>query len=199
MSLLDLLAKCAFPNEKSKPRFVKLIDSFSDWEDKDRYSLRQLQFCLQNINDESKYPKLSALRNVVQSRMNSWPQSRELPKPRDVDPSRIDLEEVLDAKLSEFIEQVRYPSLLWTTRNFAVHELRHPGEGMDFGNGEPTPYYHELMHMPSGRETWELYFPTVLNSKLITDSSKNLRAEFLEKQVDILARFESKPDWYTGN
>jgi hypothetical protein len=139
LSLLDALARCASPNIKSnRERFVNLIDTYSQWSDTNRYSLQQLHFCLINIHDTSRYPTLPSLIQEVQTRLRQWTTENKLLLPKDVDPTRQELQSFIVGDIDKVIEKVRYPSLVWVIRNYAVHELSHPGGGMDFKIGNPS-------------------------------------------------------------
>lgn len=199
LSLLDTLARCAYPNtRKNRDRFVGLIDAYSQWSDRDRYSLRQLHFCLKDIQDPSKYPTLPNLLLEVQARLQRWPAELQLLFPKDVDPTRQELQSFIVGDIGRVIEKVRYPSLVWVIRNYAVHELSHPGGGMDFDIGRPDPYYHHLTQAETGQGSWELFFPVECISKLVADSATNLRLHLLQNKVNPWNSFVRKADWYTG-
>ena len=199
LSLLDALASCAYPSVKiNRNRFVSIIDTYSQWSDKDRYSLRQLYFCLNDIRDPSKYPTLPSLKQEVQARLGRWPAESQLLFPKDVDPTRQELQSFIVGDIDRVIEKVRYPSLVWVIRNYAVHELSHPGGGMDFDIGRPDPYYHQLTQFETGQRSWELFFPIEFISKLVTDSATNLQQHFLQNKVNPWTSFVRKANWYTG-
>jgi hypothetical protein len=152
LSLLDALARCAYPNMKiNRDRFVCLIDSFTQWSDKDRYSLQQLKFCLDDLPNSSKYPSFDDLMEEVNIRLQKWPEVNQFLFPKDVDPNPQELERFFSGGIEQKLEKVRYPSLVWVIRNYAVHELSHPGAGVDFHLHRPDPYYYHLTQIESGQ------------------------------------------------
>jgi hypothetical protein len=114
----------------------------------------------------------------------------------EVDPTSHELKSRLNSQLTRYIEPVRYPGLLWSLRNSAIHELREPGAGFDFELMEPAPYYHTLTHSDLTTRTWELYFPTELLSHLISRGAANLKLRFERDDVDPWGAFPYDPRWY---
>lgn len=236
-SLLDTLSNCAFPTIRSnRSRFINLIDDFSGWPDKDRYSLQQLKYCLEDIQTLSKYSFLPNLISEVNSRLQQWPKELRILFPNEVDPNLqellpsivgdidIDVDLNLQVTLPSIvgdiendvdprcqglqpsivediirkIDKVRYPSLVWVVRNFGVHELSHPGGGVDFEIEQTSPYYHHLINYESQRESWELYFPIEFVSKLVKDIASNLQQHFLQNNINPYNSFDYRDDWYKG-
>lgn len=112
------------------------------------------------MTNPSAYPGYNALAQEIQARMQSWPAPGEIVFAKDIDPTISDLSPLLSNQLKEFIEPVRYPSLVWKLRNYVIHEGRNPGEGVDLELGDTSPYYHHLTHIDGITRTWELYFLT---------------------------------------
>ena len=199
LSLLDILARCAFPNAKTnRDRFVMTIDSYSTWQTKERYGLLQLRHRIANIRDPLNYSTLPDLERDIQARIIRWPAHSTLVFPDDVDPTRQELQPYFSDDLEKLLESVRYPGLLWTIRNYAVHELRHPGGGMDFELGRPEPYYHGLKWDETGKYTWELFFPIAFIAKLVADCATNLKRHCLMTMTTPWNSFPLRPDWYAG-
>ena len=197
LSLLDALSHVAHPNiRQNRQRFVALIDEYAQWELSSTYSLRQLALRLADVSIPAQYPGLHLLAAEVNARMQQWPQASQLILASQIDPSATDLKALLNAQLAELIEPVRYTNLLWRVRNFAVHELRDPGWGSDFQLGQPSPYYHTLIHVDGLTTTWELYFPNELLADLISRSSGNLKARLLRDDIDPWSAFPYNPKWY---
>ena len=197
ISLLDALSRCAHPSTRgNRARFVTLIDDYAQWGLSSTYSLRQLALRLADASNPSAYPGHQALSQDIQSRMQSWPAPGAIVFPGDVDPSATDIGALLSKQLMQFIEPVRYPSLLWKLRNFVIHEVRHPGEGVDFQLGIPSPYYHHLTHADGIAQTWELYFPNELISHLLTSCASNLSARLTRDDIDPWLAFPYTVKWY---
>lgn len=197
LTLLDTISRAAFPKFRSnKKRFVSLIDQYSDWTLAHRYSLRQFHLLLEDIDDNVAIPGIDALRSEITERIARWPSESKLIFPEDVDPHRDDLSHLLTPVLNKRAEKVRFPSLLWKLRNFAIHELRNPGAGFDFELPDPTPYYHKLTHIDGITKTWELYFPNRLLSHLSKTCIENLEANFYKSDIDPWVSFPYDPRWY---
>ncbi len=197
LSLLDTLAKCAFPKEKgNRKRFTSLIDSYSHWQDKDRVSLIQLKYLL----DKSDCEEHLELKKEVNDRISKWPYGRFL-RPAECDPLVTDLLKFQSAKNKEMLEKTRYAALLWTIRNIAVHEFRDAGHGMPLSNDNSTPYYHgfdRLRRDGIGYEdgTWELYFPWQVISGLVSTCLENLKAHCEEQSINPYDSFDFGPSWF---
>ncbi|HKZ03762.1 MAG TPA: hypothetical protein VJ180_16080 [Pyrinomonadaceae bacterium] len=133
LSILDALSHVAHPNiRQNRQRFAALIDEYAQWELSSTFSLRQLALRLGDVSTPAQYPGLQPLLAEVTARMRKWPQESLLILARQIDPSATDLKALLNAQLAELIEPVRYTNLLWRVRNFAIHELRDPGQGFNF-------------------------------------------------------------------
>lgn len=197
ISILDTLSRCAHPNIRgNRLRFVALIDGYAQWSLSSTFSLRQLSLRLDEITNPSLYLGFSDLKQDIKSRMQSWPAPGEIIFPNDIDPTLSDLNKFLTQQLAKFIEPVRYPNLLWTLRNYAIHEGRSPGYGVDFDLGDPSPYYHSLIHADEITRTWELFFPNELLTYLLGRCVVNLKARFLRDDVDPWLAFPYKTKWF---
>ncbi len=197
ISLLDALSRCAHPSiGKNRQRFVALIDDYAQWTLSSAFSLRQLSLRLAEITNPSAYPGFQALSQEIQSRMQSWPAPKTIVLADRVDPTTTDLAPLLTKQLSGFIEPVRYPRLLWSLRNYVIHEVRDPGEGADFELGVTSPYYHSNTRADGITQTWELYFPPELLSYLLTRCANNLSARLRRDDIDPFDAFPYDPKWY---
>jgi len=177
-------------------RFVALIDGYAQWSLSSTLSLRQLSLRLDEIANPSSCPGFNALKQDILSRMQSWPAPGEIVFPKDIDPTLSDLSKLLTQQLTKLIEPVRYPNLLWTLRNYAIHEGRAPGYGVDFDLGDHSPYYHSLTHADGITKTWELSFPNELLSHLLNRCAANLNARFIRDDIDPWLAFPYKSKWF---
>lgn len=194
--LLDVLSKSALPGvQGNRKRFVKLIDTFSGWPDVNRYSIRQLQLLLKENRSKIESSMLEGFVNEIDRRIQQWPFEKEILLPCKVGPTVEEIGEFIDKEIENKIEVVRYPSLIWTVRNFAIHEMRHPGRGIDLELDHKSPYYHHFTWSDPPRGTWELYFPNGFISKLVADCTINLKKHFLEKDINPWEGFDSLDDW----
>ena len=197
LSILDTLGKCAFPNERSnRKRFLGLIDSFSKWPDKDRISLIQLKYLL----DKSLPQEHLDLKKEVNDRISKWPYGIIL-RPAECDPLATDLLKFQNTKNKEMIKKTRYAALLWTIRNFAVHEFRDAGHGIPLSDNNSTPYYHGFDRLQRDGigyedETWELYFPWQFISDLVFICLDNLKNYCKDKFINPYDAFNFGPSWF---
>jgi len=194
LSLLDTLARCARPTEKSnRNRFVNFIDSYSDWVHKDRVSLPQLRYLL---SDEPKAIKCEQLLREVESRLSRWGYGKIL-RPEEADPLSKDLDRFNQGKCENLIERARYASLLWTMRNFAVHEFRDPGQGWSISDDNTSPYYHGHLNSPSNQHSWELYIPCEVISMLVLSCSEGLKRCFARETRNPYDSFSFGSSWFS--
>ena len=197
LALLDAVSRVANPTIKiNRDRFIQLIGQYANWELSDCYSLRQLSILLSEPNAVALRPHIDGLINEINKRMQKFPPPASLVNANDIDPSASDLESLLTSAIKDFIEPVRYPHLLWTLRNFIIHELREPGRGIDFGLGKAFPYYHEII-VDSGERTWELFIPTEVFTTILTNAANNLQKHLIEIDRNPWAAFPYNSKWYS--
>jgi hypothetical protein len=193
VSLLDALAKYANPGIRgNRKRFIKLIDDYSNWPFRDHISIPQLDLliafnCLSNECKE--------LKGFLKSRLAKWPPSQIVRPESDIEKCKLSKlcrqYGCAEKVIHKCIEQCRYPSLLYKLRNYAVHEMRAPGEGIQLSNDNSTPYYHGMINS----NTWELVIPTEVIISIIESSAGSLKQEFLKKDVNPYKRLPLKSVW----
>lgn len=190
LSLLDMLSKCAFPNEvKNRKRFVRLIDCYSDWKYKDYVSLSQLRCIL------IKKGVCQKLRSEIEKRINNLVKG-EIHRPEKADITIQELANFKCTKCEKLIEDARYSSLLWQMRNYALHEFRRVGRGMaSISSNHSTPFIHELQEL-NGSVSWELYIPSNVISQITQNSSNNLEQKFRTEARDPYDAFSYGSNWY---
>lgn len=202
LSLLDTLSLFAYPNEyDNKKRFIKLIDNYSDWQDKNRISLIQLQHLLKRIKISSlKYDELC---KKVNSRIDQWENGR-VYRAADVDLSITELNKYRDGQTDCLIDVTRYPVLLWLLRNWLVHSFIKPGFGMDVSSDKTTPYYHGMYHSieamnnnDKSQKTWELVISPQLVLNLIKSSAQNLQIYFRKNSINPYDRSPFAECWFS--
>jgi len=190
LALLDTLSKCAFPemgNGEGGHRFVRLIDEYSGWAAKDRVSLPELKLVLereQGMADGSLYAD-------VTRRLSTWipPQ---ITRP-DADPFSWELQ--ADSRdEQESVRKCMYKELIYTLRNYCLHEFRTPGNAMPLSNDDSTPYYHWL----SGGDRWELYISVRVISNLVRGCCVRLRAALEEAGRSPYDSYDFGPGWVRG-
>ena len=191
LSLLDMLAKCAFPEVTgNRKRFVDVIDHYSAWKYKDYVSLTQLQYLL-----AEKHGVCLDLKTEVESRLNKRTRSG-IRRSSEEDPQVSDLSRFAQSECSKLIKKARYASLLWDMRNFAIHEFRPPGKGWALSSDNSTPYYHGLLDMDSGVRSWELYVSPEVISTIVASCVDNLKEEFQQKKRNPYNSFAFGSSWF---
>lgn len=178
VSLIDTLSKCAFPELKNKnrERFVKLIDTYYDWDDKNRVSLPELSSLLKNCPEKTKCRELE---KEVEVRLSNWEYGVVHPA-RNVDPLADELKAIHVCCNNEIIEKARYASILWKLRNFVMHEHRNPYKD-GFGIAKDCEYMGSLS-TKSGIFVWELKIPVEVISEIAKKCSENLKTYFNKEQ-----------------
>jgi hypothetical protein len=189
VTLLDCLSRSGFPHltRKNKCRFVKFINTCSDWNDKDRVSVPQLKLLLDSNGIAS-----GALYTAVLKRLNGWSKG-EILRPNS-DPTIDELEPLLNADERRLVEKAKYAELLYNYRNHLVHEFRQPGYGMDLSEMPTTPYYHELTK-GAGRDSWELVFPSDFLHDLCSESISGLDCHLNSNNINPYDAYEFGTLW----
>lgn len=143
ISFLDSMAGCVFPNSGNRERFIRLIDRFSHWEERDRVCMLHLaRFC--TINSE---PDLEKIREYSFSCIRKWQkddtgtsiiEAKDNPKYSDIKNlwEKSGKEMGLAYQLSDF----KLSSLMYQLRNALVHQFQ--SRGREFGPLLPdVPFY----------------------------------------------------------
>jgi hypothetical protein len=178
VSMLDCLARSAFPGKNNRDRFVSFVDRFSQWQDKDRVSCPQLKMILERENFVG-----GELHDIVSKRLSSWPDGRIIEPThdyliRDLTPFSEKEEKVL-------LKKTKYTELLFTYRNHLVHEFREPGRGGGFSSESKTPYYVGFLSAdPEGEDTWELDFPVPFIDDLCQKGLAGLEAHLTQEGIN---------------
>jgi len=189
-SILDALSRSIYPRKRPGDRFRSLVKRFGNWADHDRVSLPHLARLLQLIPD----PEFEKLRKFaldkLTKRQASWNNVK-----LDNDPQK---NEVLKywPKIDEYkkpleninLESLTHIHLLYSHRNFLVHELRTPGYGVEEMNDDGEPFYHDLStfsHIDAPPlETIELVYPVKFFEKLCLTVLNRLQVYLKENQLN---------------
>jgi len=200
--LLDILAKYAFPNEKTvSKRFINFIDSYSNWEYKNYVSILLLKDLLK-IERKKKCFKENKeyedLEEKVNEARNKWGQGLQLYSfygPKDAD---LTIEEFIFFKKSRYwklINKCRYSSCIYQIRNSIIHNFAFPGAPNLFHNRDvdmQTPYYCTC------ENSYRLCIPAGFISMLVEKCSSNLKEKTMQKinKHDPHKIFKDMPDWF---
>ncbi len=164
VAMLSALAEGRYPSVRGdKAKFVKLIETYSDWPDATSVSVSQLEMQIK-IRGGATVSGLSE--NFVEGlsrRHADWHDRRNRgdiprlgidPKPEDILPKSPTQEE------KNLVEGTKHSSLLYRYRCKLVHEFREPGHGFEFDQRDASPYYHSMTELDGHSETIELVYPT---------------------------------------
>jgi len=197
LATVDTLSKYAFPNMKNNfgKRFIKLIDEYSDWQDKDRISLPQLLILLKNKNHNKYKKEITLIENKLMKFQNDA-----IPLSYEIDPLISDLIKEI-GEVDSFVHKARYASLLWKMRNFAVHECRHPGNGFAVAGDQPYPYYVSFIKFTNDNyndyiETLEFVIPNEVISNIIINCINNLKVKFTNEGVNPFYAIKDSSSWF---
>lgn len=151
---IDTLSRAAFPRVSgNRQRVVQFIDTCSNWNDKDKVSVVQLKFALEENGILS-----GQLYGSMNRCINSWAYGQII-RPND-DLTLGEAQRLSTSSESKYVNDARYAELLYTCRNHLLHEFREPGRGTDLGVAlPPTPYYLGRDLPSTGQSSWELVFP----------------------------------------
>ncbi len=196
-SLLDALAKCAFPKERSNgKRFIGLIDFFTNWKDRDRLSLIQLKYLLDKT---SPYAHLD-LKREISIRISKFPQYLILEGPT-YDPLITDPNiPVQDNTVKKMLEKCRYAPLIWQNRNLALHEFRNV-DNKNRSLDTAIPFFHEFCRLrkdgPGYERIWLFHFPWKLISVLVSKCSANLKVHYEKESLNPYDSFDFGASWFS--
>jgi hypothetical protein len=184
-SLMEMLAGRRFTQQRRNgERFVKLIDDYSEWADRDRVSLVRL---LGLIDRRGPSIELTRLAASARGTIDGLTWARIYPA-SEVDPFVSEVQcsgTAHDGEARSLIEKARYAPLLWQMRNCLVHELRAPGRGIPLSKHKNTPFYHSVTVLGDKEEfLWELYIPRQVISAVARGCAQNLKKWFTKERID---------------
>ena len=201
-SVLDTLAGTVMPERSNKDRFIHLIKRFCRWSDGDKISLTHLVQLLR-INPD---PAFEKLRTWTLEKYKALPvQSGQL-MPITSDPSFEEVKNLWPGPKEhktplEGVDLValQHYQLLYYYRNTLVHELRIPGYGMEFGDDDKFPYYHQMSTVgDDGKlklKSVELVYPRGFLHQLCETAITQLKDYFVENELDPYDSFKFGTYW----
>ncbi len=165
-SVLDTLAGSVLPKRPNRERFTYFLQRFCQWPDGDRVSLPHLVQLLRKNPD----PAFEKLREWALAKFKALPVHGSALMPISHDPSFDEVKKLWPAPKEhrtplEGIDLVslQHFQLLYFYRNTLVHELRTPGYGMEFGDDDREPFYHQMSTVGEGGDlvqvSVELVYP----------------------------------------
>jgi hypothetical protein len=196
VSLLDALSisasKTRQSNHTNRDRFVKFVDTFSDWPDGKRISLPHLVQLLR----KNPSPAFEAVRRKSNEMLDSWIPMRGNVKFITEDPLLSDFKRewpkeqgLLKPLEGISLERLTHYNLFWAYRNTLIHELRPPGYGFDSGHYD-YPHYHELTTVSAEKRhdpgilTIELVYPDTFILTLCRSALTNLHSYLMRNKLN---------------
>jgi len=183
VSVIDTLAKCAYPHKSNAKRFTSFIDKFCQWKHCNKVSLTNLIRLLSIIPD----PAFSDLRKYTLSIFDNWHGSIEK------DPDLIDIQKLWPKNieyeqnhpLQKFnAESLTHKWLFYKYRNHLVHGLREPGYGIE-SEENTEPFYHTMGALHEENSfSWELVYPLSFFNCLCRCGFKNLKTYCENNRID---------------
>lgn len=178
-SIIDAISKCVYPKLPNHDKFVFFIEDFSGWEHRDRISLIQLLYYLEDKNDI----KYEPLKSFVMDQIGNLSKGTIIQPTFDKCLHELNYLKVIEDEIRKF----SYAELLYKYRNAVVHEFKIPGHGMELFSDEDI-FYHSMTHFDEAKEieeeTWELVFPTKYISQLVEHSIEHLKKYCQENEID---------------
>lgn len=186
-SIIDTLGRVRFPKGDNRKRIVQFVSQFSDWEDKMRVSLPQLDLMLNHILSEQE-KESSKLFQFVREKLSSWQEGHFYRS--DVDAQFNELIKIAIFKEKEAVHYATYLELFFAYRHKMVHEFREPGYGMEMSSDGSTPYYHSYIDKP-----WQLVFPVGIFQNICINCLENLKKFLIERNQNPYDSFEFGDMW----
>lgn len=183
--MLDALSRAAHPHlaRKNHDRIIKFINIFVQWNDRDKISLPQIMYKLQEAELTD-----CVLYNEVSSTVASWKQS--IIHPSAVDPCFDSLINVARCDCErKIVKSSRYNELFYSHRNYLVHEYRNPGDGFVGLSQSEGSYYHQ------NDLKWELVFPVKLLSSFCHDGLAELKKKLIDEARDPYKAYAFGSKW----
>lgn len=184
VSILDALSRTTSNYaDGNRERFNGIVANFGGWPNHTRVSAPHIGYFLRNL----RAPAFEGVRSFINevTRKNSHggfvtlscdPELDEVKKLWPIPP-----EQKLVNQLS--LSSFTHLNLLYQYRNSLVHELREPGQGMEFHENHDEPFYHGMTTIgddgSEGEQTLELVYPLnfyfSLTENVLTNVERYLR------------------------
>jgi hypothetical protein len=196
IGIIDALSKTVYPRKGNRERFVSFIKGFSKWKSCEKISLPHLVRLLEEIPD----PEFSVLRKFAFSRFDTWVPGEIVELDRDPDHDEVyklwpKAKEYTTPILNVQLSFLQHANLLYTYRNFLIHEMRKPGYGMDLGDRR-LPFYYSMSHLREGqKDTWELVYPTAFFESVCKCILEKLEKFYMANRIDPYTLFVFGTYW----
>ncbi len=201
-SVLDTLAGSVFPKRSNRDRFTYFLQRFCQWADGDRVSLPHLVQLLRKNPD----PAFQDLREWALGKFKKLPVHGGALMPISHDPSFEEVKRLWPAPKEhrtplEGIDLVslQHFQLLYSYRNTLVHELRTPGCGMEFGEDDQDPFYHQSSTIGENGfvpTSVELVYPWKFLHRLCDTALDQLKNYFITNELNPTIHFFLEPTGY---
>jgi len=199
VAMLSALAEGRYPRVRGdKAKFVRLIETYSDWPDATSVSVGQLEMQIKKRGDATAAGLSKNFVEGLLGRNKDWHDRRNRgaiprpgidPKPEDILPNSPTQEE------KKLVEGTKHSSLLYLYRCKLVHEFREPGHGFEFDQRDRLPYYHSMTHLNDDSETLELVYPTQWFLDLPLPILTELKAYYIEKGTNPFDSYRFGSPW----
>jgi len=197
VTALEAIAKVMYPNKGSRERFIKLVHNWGDWNTAGRISLPHLVAALERTSDG----RFEQLRQFSYSKLNNWGSGGPVYLNKDPDFPEIqslwpkDNKEILLERLA--LSKLRHVDLLYSYRNYLVHESRQPTVGFEDEEAN-APFYESVnMHLTvfeNKAPEWHLVYPAGFLEQLCNCCLSSLKDYLHREKKDPYLSF--KYGWY---
>ena len=197
VAILDALSKTIYPKENNRPRFVPFFKNFSGWQHSNKISLTHLIQLL----SKAPRPEFNNLRKLAFSEIEKWEKGKIIYL--DQEPDFVDIQkqwpkekECLQPIDGIGLEYIRHDNLVYKYRNSLVHELRHPGYGINLSERN-QPYYIGTIKGVDEEETydWELVYPTAFFQGVVENALSTLEKYYAENHINPYSFFTFGTYW----
>jgi hypothetical protein len=189
LTVVDSLARVRYPDiSQNAQRFHKFLAESGAWSEGALVSVPVLEARLHPRALDRRLTRhvLNLLRKHSPLAPNGYPFTE------------IDVEmSVLQARTSTpegqaLIRQSQHFKLLYSYRNFVVHEFREPGYAMEvFGESRTDPWYHSYIN----ELKWHLLYPVGFFDRLAMSCVSSMRTYLTEESIDPYARVYDTTTW----
>ena len=199
LGVLETLAKTVSRGMGNRERFVATMRKFGGWRHAEKVSLPHLHRLMALAHQEE---DLAELREAVGADIAKWRVGEVIRLERDLDEQRV--KELWPAGGAHAysvkdvgVDSLRQVHLLYSYRNFLVHELRTPGRGIDCRDTDMEPYYHSMSYYSGGStiRSWELVYPISFMERLCQTILGEVEKHYRKEQVNPYDQFVFGSYW----
>lgn len=195
ISILDLLSKVSSPNNTSnRSRFITLIQSHSNWKDKNRVSLPHLQAYIEKYPQ----PKLANLKEHCTTRLKAWKPDQDNPISMDSDIAELQAlglwpsDHICPTGKKITLEHFRHDNLLYANRNSLIHEFNDRAEEFP-SQIDDMPFYQSLEHLQKDTPWLGLVYPLRFYRELCEDCLISVKENHIANGIDPYSAFKFGP------